>query len=60
MNKLIVQLMYLLALLLLSDCEEQNTSDLVVKFYCEANHIRDVSMGLLRHAYVSNSYIAYR
>ena len=48
MTKLIVQLLCLLvAALVLSDGKKWNIADPVVKFYCQADHLRNVSINLL-------------
>ena len=49
MTKLIVQLLCLLvAALVLSDSNKKwNIADPVVKFYCQADHLRNVSIDLL-------------
>ena len=48
MTKLIVQLVCLLvAALVLSDGKKWNTADPVVKFYCQADNLRNVSIDLL-------------
>ena len=56
MTKLTVQLVCLLvAVLVLSDSKKWNTTDPVVKFYCEADHLRKVSIDLL-YDHVSYNY----
>ena len=48
MTKLIVQLLCLLVTaLVLSDGKKWNATDLVVKFYCQADNLRNVSIDLL-------------
>ena len=54
MVKLIVQLVCLLVALVLSDGNKWNTTDPVDKFYCEVDHLRNVSVELFNH--VSYSY----
>ena len=54
MTKLIVQLVCLLVALVLSDGKQWNTTDPVVKFYCEVDHLKNVSVELFK--LVSYSY----
>ena len=47
MTKLIVQLLCLLVVLVLSDGKKWNATDPVVKFYCQADNLRNISIDLL-------------
>ena len=48
MTKLTVQLVSLLvAALVLSDGKKWNTTDPVVKFYCEVDHLKDIASYVL-------------